>query len=586
MRTRWSLVRWGVVGAALGALALSCGTTAGEPAQSAPDGSAGSQSGSSAGGSGSGSQSASDSSGTVGASGTSGSSGPTGSSSASGSTGGDGGGTTAASIDVLQHHTDAKRDGVYVDPTMTKTVAAGLKLDTTYAPAITGNVYAQPLYVAKGATGKETYVVATESNHVIALDPAAPTKPFWDKTFGAPVTNVNSVLGCGTIDPLGITGTPIIDPTTHTIYFDAMTLVGGTPKHLIHAVSIDTGAELAGGWPVDADAAVAGFTSRFQNQRGALQLLNGVLYLPYGGHNGDCNAYFGWVIGVPVASPGSAKGWSIGSLNASAGRGGIWGSGGIPTDGTSLYVTTGNTSGAGGTWSGGEALLRLAPGPAFTNSNANEFHPMQWASYDSSDADLGSSNPVLFDMPGSSAPHLAVALGKDGVLYLLNRDNLGGEGGALSMATVATQPGPGYVGALSGAAAVYTTSRGTYVAFHGNANASGLKLMGCPAPQSGGNVGVAKVTATTSPPMATVVWCTTDTNLGSPMVTTTGNGDAIVWAANTALFGYDGDTGAKVFDGSTSPMASAVHYYNTPIDANGRMLVATSSPGHLYVFKP
>jgi hypothetical protein len=484
----------------------------------------------------------------------------------------------------LQHHTDAKRDGVYVDPTMTKATAGALVLDTTYNPTITGNVYAQPLYVSKGSNGKETYVVATEMNHVIALDPSAPATPFWDKTFGTPVTNVGTALGCGNIDPLGITGTPIIDPTTHTIYFDAMTLVSGTPKHMVHAISIDTGAELTGGWPVDLDARVSGFTSKTQNQRAALQLLNGTLYLAYGGHNGDCNTYFGWVIGVPTATPANAKGWSIQALNSAASRGGIWGSGGIPTDGTSLFVATGNTSNAGGSWSGGEAVLRIAPGPAFTSSNANEFHPSAWVSYDNEDADLGGANPLLLDLTDSPTPHLVVTMGKDGILYLLNRDNLGGEGGALSMTTVASQPGPGYVGALSGAAAAYTTTKGTYIAFHGNGNANGLMLLGCPS-GGGGNVGAVKINAT-SPPTATMAWCVADPNLGSPMVTTTGNGDAVVWAANRSLFGYDGDTGARVFDGSKSPMGSSVHYYQTPIDANGRMVVTTSNPGHLYVFKP
>jgi hypothetical protein len=565
-RTSWALVRAALVTGTASALAIACGTSS----RGTSGGSArvdASTSGSSAGGSGA-----------PGGPQSSGSAGTSGSASSTG-------GPLAPSVDVLQHHTDAKRDGVYVDPTMTRAAAQALQLDTTYVPAIAGNVYAQPLYVSKGANGKATYVVATEMNHVIALDPTAPAAPFWDKAFGAPVTNVGTALGCGNIDPLGITGTPIIDPTSHAIYFDAMTLVSGTPKHMVHAIAIDTGAELPGGWPVDLDARVPGFTSRTQNQRSALQLLNGDLYLAFGGHNGDCNTYFGWVVGVPTSAPANVEGWSIASLNPAATRGGIWGSGGMPTDGTSLFVATGNTSNTESTWSGGEAVLRIAPGPSFTSSDANEFHPTPWLTYDADDADLGGANPVILDLADSPTPHLVLAMGKDGILYLLNRDNLGGEGGALSTTTVASQPGPGYVGALSGAAAAYTTSKGTYVAFHGNGNASGLKLLGCPAGQGGGNVGAARINAT-SPPTATVAWCVAETNLGSPMVTTTGNGDAIVWAASGSLFGYDGDTGAKVFDGSKSPMASPVHYYNTPIDAQGRMVVATSGPGRLYVFKP
>ncbi|HXX66145.1 MAG TPA: hypothetical protein VEK07_03135, partial [Polyangiaceae bacterium] len=375
-------------------------------------------------------------------------------SSASSSSGGDGA-AGAAGGDVLQHHTNPSRDGVYVDPSMTEAVAGTLKLDSAYAPTITGNVYAQPLYVASGANGKPTIIVATEENHVIALGLEDGVAPFWDATFGTPVTNVGTVLGCGNIDPLGITGTPIVDPTSHAIYFDAMTLSGGAPLHMIHAVSIDTGVDLPG-WPVAVDL-VEGFTSQTQNQRGALQLFNGVLYVAFGGHNGDCNTYYGWVISVPVATPSQISGFSVGSIHAGASRGGIWGAGGIPTDGTSLFVSTGNTLNAGTTWSGGEAVLRLTPPtPTFTATSANAFYPTAWANYDANDSDLGGANPIVFDMPGAPVPHLVVALGKDGILYLLDRDDLGGEGNALSTTTVASDTGPAYFGALNGAGAAYT----------------------------------------------------------------------------------------------------------------------------------
>lgn len=481
---------------------------------------------------------------------------------------------------MLQFHTNPSRDGVYFDSAMAKKAAARLTLDATFSPTITGNVYAQPLYVASGAMGKPTVIVATERNHVIALDPTNGAAPFWDKTFGTPVTGVGTALGCGNIDPLGITGTPIIDPTTHTIYFDAMTLTGGAPKHMIHAISIDTGTDLAG-WPVSPDT-VAGFVSKGENQRAALQLLGGVLYLAYGGHNGDCGSYSGWVISVPVATPAQIGGWSIGSIRAGVSRGGIWGVGGIPTDGTSLFVSTGNTLNAGATWSGGEAVLRLTPPmPSFSGATADSFYPTAWANYDQNDSDLGGANPVVFDMSGAPVPHLVVAFGKDGILYLLNRDNLGGPGGALSTRTVASQTGAAYYGALNAAAAVYATSQATYVAFHANDNAPGFQIMGCPSGQTGGNLGVAKITAA-NPPTAAVVWCAPEAGLGSPMVTTNGAGDVIVWDANKRLYGYDGDTGVKVFDGTASPMPAAIHYFNSPIDAGGRMVVATL--GYVSVF--
>ncbi|MGA3123708.1 MAG: hypothetical protein ABSF69_23335 [Polyangiaceae bacterium] len=493
-------------------------------------------------------------------------------------------GTVGGGSDVLQHHTHASRDGVTPDASMSKAVASALKLDPTYAPAITGNVYAQPLYVASGTKGKPTLIIATESNHVVALDPTTSAAPFWDQTYGTPVSGVSTALGCGNIDPLGITGTPVVDPTSHAIYFDAMTLANGAPAHLIHAVSIDTGLDLPG-WPVAVDG-VTGFTSKTQNQRGALQLLNGVVYVPYGGHDGDCNTYYGWVVAVPVAAPSTLSGWSVGSMQAGASRGGIWGVGGVASDGTSLFVSTGNTTNAGTTWSGGEAVLRLTPPtPSLTADSAHAFYPTAWMNYDANDVDLGGANPILFDMPTAPIPHLAVALGKDGILYLLNRDDLGGEGNALSTTSVASDTGPASAGALNGAGAAYTTAKGTYIAFHANSHAPGLVIAGCPSGQTGGNVGVAQVSAT-QPPKATVVWCTRETGLGSPMVTNNGNGDIIVWDANQSLYGYDGDTGTKVFDGSSAPLPSAMHYFNTPIDAAGNLVVATSAPGGVSIFRP
>ena len=517
--------------------------------------------------------------------------------SSSGSDSGNGGGDGAAppsSLSVLQHHTNPSRDGVYTDPMMTQKYAKTLQLDTTFNPTITGNVYAQPLYVTPGPTGHtEVYVVATESNHVIVLD-AATGAAVWDKTYGTPVT---SGLACGTISPLGITGTPIIDPTSRTIYFDAMDKSSGAPKHMIHAVSLDNMGTEVSGWPIDVNAKVTGFNSALQNQRGALALLNGDLYVTYSGLNGDCGTYYGWVIGIKISSQAVttvATGAKFPGGMSGSDQGGIWGPGGVASDGSaSLFVTTGNTGGAS-TWSGGEAVLRLtSPGPTFASPTMDAFYPKMWASWDTGDSDLGSANAVVFNMP-SGVQHLAAAFGKNGNMYLVNRDNLGGADGQLLVAAVGSQTGASYTGALNGAPAVYTTSMGTYVAFHVNANAPGYKVVGC---ANAGNLGVWKITPG-SPPTAALAWCSAEKNLGSPMVTTTGS-EVIVWDANDHLFGYDGDTGTKVFDGSSSTMASGMHYFNTPIGANGRIVVGTclsnsnpntdcpaGGPGHLYVYKP
>jgi hypothetical protein len=473
---------------------------------------------------------------------------------------------------VLQHHRNPSRDGLYVDPLMTKAAAAAIRRDTAFDGTIAGSVYAQPLYVEDGPGGNEAFVVATEQNHVTALDSAGAV--IWDKTFGTPVTGN---MPCGNINPLGITGTPYIDATTRTIYFDAMATPDGntTILHKIYAISLDDGSTKSG-WPVDLNTTITGFTSRMQNQRGALQLVGGTLYVPYGGHAGDCNPYRGWVVGVPVANPSSAKGWSTAGE-----RGGIWGVGSLPTDGVSIFASTGNTLNTGGTWGHGEAILRFGAGPSFSDASADFYTPPNWLDLDNGDTDLGGSNAVLFDMPGAPKPHLVLALGKDGNLYLLDRDNLGGEGTELSQTPVAN-------GEMIGAAAVYTTSQGTYVAFRVHDNNT---PKGCPPDDAGnvpaGNLGVAKITPG-SPPTATVVWCSNESDFGSPIVTTTdGKSDAILWDANDHLYAYDGDTGAKIFSGTSDAgndgMSNLMRYFNTPINAKGRIAVAVS--GKLYTFK-
>jgi hypothetical protein len=549
-------------------------------ASSGGSASSGSGGGSGSGGSGSGGSGSGSSSGTGSDGGTSSGSGSSGGSSSSGG--------TASGTSVFQHHTNPTRDGVYTDAAMNKMYAGTLKLSTTFAPTITGNVYAQPLYVSDGPGGKEAFIVATEQNHVMAIDGTGAT--IWQHpssstdttSYGTPVTNVRTALGCGNIDPLGITGTPVIDPTTRTIYFDAMTSAGGTPTHKIYGVSLDDGT-IKSGWPVTVDTAVSGFVSKPHNERGALALQNGVLYVPYGGHNGDCGMYNGWVVGVNVSNPTSVTAFSTGTTFGSR-QAGIWAVGGVVStmDGMSLFVSTGNTGGAS-SWAGGEAVLRLDPGPKFSTpaTAVNEFHPMEWMAEDGRDEDLGGANPVVFDMPSApaGAQHLVAIPGKDGYLYVLNRDSLGGMAGQLSR----TQVGPllqGGTGALNGAPAAYTTAKGTYVAYHIKVGGNGTS---CPSGGPSGSIGVAQLMG--NPPTPKVIWCSAEGNLGSPMVTTNGMGDVIVWDANTHLYGYDGDTGIKVFDGTSFTMAASMHYFNSPIDAAGRMVVATS-PGHLYMFKP
>jgi hypothetical protein len=109
-------------------------------------------------------------------------------------------------------------------------------------------------------------------------------------------------------------------------------------------------------WPIDVADALRGapqpFNARDQNERGALTIVDGMLYVPFGGHFGDCGDYHGWVVGVSLSDPGKVISWST-----RARGGGIWAPGGISAVGHSLFVATGNTFGAS-SWSDGEAVFR------------------------------------------------------------------------------------------------------------------------------------------------------------------------------------------------------------------------------------
>jgi hypothetical protein len=183
---------------------------------------------------------------------------------------------------------------------------------------------------------------------------------------------------------------------------------GRTKQHLIFALSLDDGS-IRPGWPLNVSGTKYGgfsFDSSVQNQRGALLLNSGILYVPYGGHFGDCGDYHGWVIAVPLADPKNATMWAT-----QARAGAVWAPGGISTDGRSVFAATGNTFGAS-TWMGGEAIIRLGPGAKFSGNPADYFAPSNWKSLDDGDVDLGGSGPVLIDVPGATPSQLVVALGK------------------------------------------------------------------------------------------------------------------------------------------------------------------------------
>jgi hypothetical protein len=465
-----------------------------------------------------------------------------------------------ADVNVPQHHNHDSRDGLYIDPAFTFAAAAALKRDVTFDGRISGNVYAQPLYIEGRPDGRAMLIVVTESNNVCALD-AADGMVIWLRNVGVPVPR--SSLPCGDIDPLGITGTPIVDLATRALLFDAMTTPdnGVTKRHLIFSLNVDNGS-INSGWPVDVNASAsfggAGFSSDLQNERGALAIVGGTVYVPYGGHAGDCGNYHGWLVGVPLNNPVSVMAWAT-----AARGGGSWAVGGPASDGISPYIATGNTFGASA-WSGGEAIIRFQPGPVLSGLTNDYWAPTNWMALDARDIDLGGSGALIVDAPGATPSQLVLSLGKDGNAYLLDRANLGGVGAPIAQAHVSSS-------AIIQAAATYRTLLGTYVVFCGNST----------------ELSAFRISAT-SPPAITSVWTVAQGGRGSPFVTSTdGTNHAIVWGIGSEgdqrLHGFNGDTGAVVFTGGgANELMAGTRRFNTGIAARGRIYVANDN--RVYAF--
>src|SRR4029077_11951818 len=351
-----------------------------------------------------------------------------------------------AQVNVTQEHNNPSRDGHYIDAAFTRENAAKLTRDLNFDGTISGHVYAQPLYIEGGPNGPMVIAV-TESNNVYALH-ADTGLPIWSRTdIGTPAPSGSPCPG--NIIPVGITGTPVVDLASRSLFFDA--LISGNPnKHLIYSLNVDTGATNAN-WPVNVDNAVTGFTSGIQEERGALALVNGIVYVAYSGWVGDCGPYHGWVVGVNINNPSNVMAWATDATG-----GGIWGHGGVASDGTKIFVVTGNTlTIPGDPWSGGEAIVRFNAGPVFSDFWA----PVNWQALDGSDTVLGGCSATVIDVPGANPSQLVLALGKDQNAYLLDRNNLGGVGPAVAFMNVSNATLRGT------SSAAYHTGEGTHFAF-------------------------------------------------------------------------------------------------------------------------
>ena len=301
----------------------------------------------------------------------------------------------------LTYGHDAARSGV--DPS-SPPVSSPRRAWTS--PRLDGAVYAQPLIDG------DTVLVATEGGSLYGLD-AGSGAVRWRRHVADPVSR--SALPCGNIFPLGITGTPVIDPTTHVAYAVAET---GGGEHRLAAVDVKDGSLR---WTRAVDT---GGTQRIaQQQRAALALTRGRVVVAMGGLNGDCGDYKGYVVAVDADGGGPLRSWVVPTTR----EGGIWASAGpvIGESSPDVFVVTGNGEQTR-RFDHGNAVVRLTP----DMQEVGYFASPDWSDLNAGDIDLGSTGAAV--VPGG---RLIVA-GKDGVAYLLHQDRLGGIGGQAARVTV------------------------------------------------------------------------------------------------------------------------------------------------------
>ncbi|NJP45467.1 choice-of-anchor D domain-containing protein [Actinacidiphila epipremni] len=465
-----------------------------------------------------------------------------------------GAGETTGSVDTLRTGWDQNEPGL--GPADVRSSSFG---QLWKAPAqLDGQIYAQPVVVGG------TVIVVTENNVAYGLDRATGAIQ-WQRGFG-PAWPA-SALGCGDLTPtVGSTATPVYDPASGAVYLTTKVNDGPGPLNphwYMHALDPVTGAEKSG-FPVTiqgtpADDPSQPFLPAYEMQRPGLLLLDGVVYAGFGGHC-DAQPYRGYVVGVSTTSPSITSMWAT-ETGASNSGAGVWLSGGgLVSDGPGrIFLATGNgvspAPGPGTSPPGtlAESVVRLQVQGDRSLKAADFFSPSDAPALDQQDTDLGSGGPVgLPDSFGTpSHPHLMVQQGKDGRVFLLDRDRLGGS----AQGPGGTDAAVGVTGPLKGQwghPAVWGGDGG-YVYLVGNGGSLTALHRG--------------VTGAGDPALA-VAGTSQDAfpyTSGSPVVTSDGSrsGSALVWV---------------VWSGGPTGVNAQLRAYSPVPDANGVLPLVWSAP--------
>jgi Bacterial lectin/Bacterial Ig domain/Abnormal spindle-like microcephaly-assoc'd, ASPM-SPD-2-Hydin len=454
-----------------------------------------------------------------------------------------------------------------------------------FSVQLDGSIYAQPLVIGN------TVVVTTEKAKVYGVS-AGTGAILWQRSFGNPFEA--ATIGCGDLTPdLGSTSTPVYDPATNTVYLTTKIDDGPDLQHphwYLQAVSATDGSEKSG-FPImlqgtaDNDPSVT-FTPYLSMQRAGLLLANGVVYIGFGSHC-DIGNWKGWVMGVDVTGTPTIKTSWVAEGGGAAGAG-IWAAGGgLMSDGTDgngnprIFLATGNglspNIGPGTSPSSflGDSVVRLGLTSSGHLAAQDFFAPSNAPTLDQNDTDLGSGNPVaLPDSFGTAShPHLLIQDGKDGRLFLLDRNSLGGRGqgangGDATVATVGPFNGIwGHPAVYPGQGGwVYYVENGGPLRAYARSVTSGGSPALTPSGVSAGNFGYTS---------------------GSPIVTSDGTtaGSALVWVVysdgptgtNAQLRAYDATPTNGVLNLRWSASIGTASKFEMPASTGNRVFVGNRS---------
>lgn len=362
-----------------------------------------------------------------------------------------GGGPTpgsGTSVSILTQHYDVARTGANVSETvLTPANVNSNQFGKLFSFPVDGQMYAQPLYVPgvsiPGKGTRNVVYAATEHDTVYAFDAdGATSTPLWQHSFIDPGAGITTVSDDDFPQPyediapeIGITSTPVIDPSSGTLYVVAKTKENGNFFQRLHALDIASGAEKFGG-PVTIQASVAGagvrndgngnvvFDPLINLQRSGLLLEGGTVYAAFASH-GDFDPFNGWILGYDAHTLKQVIAYAP---DADGSGGSVWQSGGGPAADAAgniyVAVANGDFDVPGGGRDYGDSALKLQPAGGTFNI-VDYFTPFDQQTLADLDHDLGSGGVVLLpDQPGNPS-HLLLTSNKEGKLYVINRDSMG-----------------------------------------------------------------------------------------------------------------------------------------------------------------